>query len=788
MQDQKLLINRSNSLVSAVRNGNLKAVKQLLGHSTLSYSQGWSEGYFLFFEALKNGHSEVADDLLFMRGSQDNSCSRYKTVLHHAILNLDIEIIEMILEQGHYIDAEDEDGTTPIFVAIYYDKMEATELLLRHGASVNVFDSNGHYPLHIAAMKGCLDIVERLLLYGADVDCQSSSRWGRGYAPLHFAVEQGNKDLINLLLRRGANLNAKTGLGLSALHVAVRDGKEEVVELLLKRGAGINDATAESRLTPLHFASEKGQTLVARLLLEHGVKADVNARDRIGLTPILYAISNGYLEMFEILLANGAIVKDVPELLNMAVEKESIEIVKILLEHIDVNASDEYGRTALHFISLKGEEEATKIFSGESEVPSSPTNIKVEITKLLLRKGANVNAQTVHGLTPLNAASGRGFAKVVQVLLEHNATLQIHEMGMTPLHFSAQLGSEEIATLLLDNGADVNAELPDGMTVLHYATRHNHKGIVKLLLERGAAVDLKLHYDFTPLLVGSSNAYAEGAVETLLKFGADINFRNRRGETALYMASKRNRLKNVQTLLKYGFDINVTHRATGIPLIIDINPQDIDGKTPLHYAARRGYLEVVNTLLEYGSDVNITCNNGETPLDRVFSNVEEIEDFYYRSYNPEVFEALKFHFVKMKAANFYLSDSNKNSIVITEEITSFQAQCEKEVAAMKIEKVNASNISFYDILTKCTSSVAMHMRNHKIVQFLKSYDYEAKFPIYARMLDCNFKQAFERKQLNEQGNKDFHSLFKNFPELPYDCIENIFSFLRNKDLRILIIR
>jgi hypothetical protein len=105
---------------------------------------------------------------------------------------------------------------------------------------------------------------------------------------------------------------------------------------------------------------------------------------------------------------------------------------------------------------------------------------------------------------------------------------------------------------------------------------------------------------------------------------------------------------------------------------------------------------------------------------------------------------------------------------------------------MKCENVSNANVSFYDILTKGISQSAMYAGNENIVRILRSDDYKIKFPIYASMINSNFRKGERRKELLEQGNNIFHVLFNNFPRLPRDCTEKIFSYLSDQNLRILI--
>jgi hypothetical protein len=80
----------------------------------------------------------------------------------------------------------------------------------------------------------------------------------------------------------------------------------------------------------------------------------------------------------------------------------------------------------------------------------------------------------------------------------------------------------------------------------------------------------------------------------------------------------------------------------------------------------------------------------------------------------------------------------------------------------------------------------MYAGNESIVQILRSDDYKIKFPIYASMINSNFRKGERRRELLEQGNKIFHFLFNSFPRLPSDCTEKIFGYLSDEDLRILI--
>ena len=126
---------------------------------------------------------------------------------------------------------------------------------------------------------------------------------------------------------------------------------------------------------------------------------------------------------------------------------------------------------------------------------------------------------------------------------------------------------------------------------------------------------------------------------------------------------------------------------------------------------------------------------------------------------------------------------------------------------MKRENIVNSNISFYDILVKGTSSVAAYMRNNNVievykteqgtssltaymrnknVEVYKTADYEIQFPIYGSMLKSQFRKGMEWNRIFEAANRCFYSLFNGYTELPYECAEKVLGYLSHEDLKNLI--
>ena len=180
--------------------------------------------------------------------------------------------------------------------------------------------------------------------------------------------------------------------------------------------------------------------------------------------------------------------------------------------------------------------------------------------------------------------------KVVKLLLEYGANVNAEDKdGKTVLHFVVQIGQDKVIQLLLESGANVNAEDNYGKTVLHFAVEKGQDKIFQQLLECGANVDAEHMFGKTVLHIAVENGCSL-IIEHVLKHCPAVN--NKSNRSALNVALHgygREYGKIVENLLQYGFTVS---------------PEDVNNCELLRAAVKKGYLKIVEELLKYGIYVN----------------------------------------------------------------------------------------------------------------------------------------------------------------------------------------
>ncbi len=271
-------------------------------------------------------------------------------------------------------------------------------------------------------------------------------------------------------------------------------------------------------------------------------------------------------------------------------------------------------------LESQAEDETKKLLQPQEAVASAKKkkdgSKELELAERSIYNQALAQGNTTLERTPLHVASSNGHEAVVSILLENGADVNAkNNDGSTPLHYAIQFGAsgnghesvvscfgnENIVSLLLENGANVNAKNDFGSTPLHTACFFGHESIVLFLLEEGADIEAKCEGGQTPLHYASENGH-KAIVSLLLEKGAKVNAKSDAdGQTPLHSASRSGHKAIVSLLLEKGAEVNAK--------------SDADGHTPLHSASRSGHEAIVSLLLEKGAEVNAKSDaDGQTPL------------------------------------------------------------------------------------------------------------------------------------------------------------------------------
>jgi len=207
---------------------------------------------------------------------------------------------------------------------------------------------------------------------------------------------------------------------------------------------------------------------------------------------------------------------------------------------------------------------------------------QVETVKLLIDKGADIEAKSNDGLTALICAAGAGQVETVKLLIDRGADIEAkNNDGLTVLMCAASMGQTETVELLLNKGADIEAKNKDkaNATALICAAAMGQTETVKLLINKGAEIGANA------LMAAASNGQTK-TVELLLNKGVDIEAKNNDGWTALMFAISEGHTETVALLLDKGADTNIITS---------------EGETALSMAEGKGFAKITTLLKKAGS-------------------------------------------------------------------------------------------------------------------------------------------------------------------------------------------
>ena len=253
--------------------------------------------YNLMIAASRGYQTEI--ERLISKGADVNAeTNEGATPLVFAVSNNQLAAVKILLANNPILDKTTGSYETPLLIAVKNRFFEVAEVLVRAGADVNFRDRYGATPLHHASLNGYLDLVDLLLYYDASLDLKTVE----GTTPLLAAIWAGNTDIADLLIQKGANLEAKDNDGFTPFLMASYYGDTLMMDILYRKGADIY-ATNNDHHNALSLTIITGQSHAADFLFKIGNKWAKPGNDAVDL----YSVATKYrrTEMIKILKNNN---------------------------------------------------------------------------------------------------------------------------------------------------------------------------------------------------------------------------------------------------------------------------------------------------------------------------------------------------------------------------------------------------------------------------------------------------------------------------------------------------
>jgi ankyrin repeat protein len=414
--------------------------------------------------------------------------------------------------------------------------------------------------------------VRELLAGGVDVNAAQSD----GATPLHWAAHWNDAETAKLLIESGARVDALNELGVAPLSLAALNASLEMTTALLRAGADPN-ASLPGGETVLMTGARTGNVGVVRALLAEGADVNVSGHWK-AQTPLMWAAAEGHADVAQVLIDWGA----------------------------DVHARSQHGGTALLLAARKGDVETARVLlRGGADVnatePLLPLDARIDVEEPQTSRRspllvASRSMAAISGLEYLLVVKPSPHEDLALLLLEEGANPNVPDsIGRTPLHAAVETGRAELVNSLLAHGADPNARLTESPPPL-----------------KGDFVGMGRYVGATPLWLAAAARVPDVEIlRLLIAGGADPDLGASDGASPLMAAV--GMVQNEARQAREAEALALVRYLVGLD--IDVNATDRQGRTAMHGAARLARNTIIPVLVEHGANVSIADENGQTPLD-----------------------------------------------------------------------------------------------------------------------------------------------------------------------------
>mmetsp|Transcript_101463 Transcript_101463/g.286221 ORF Transcript_101463/g.286221 Transcript_101463/m.286221 type:complete len:558 (-) Transcript_101463:136-1809(-) len=423
-------------------------------------------------------------------------------------------------------------------------------------------------------------------LIGANIEAEEPN----GRTAIMIAAAHGLAPLVRALVCMGSEIERRDHAGRTALIWVARGESDTYIPspVFMALGQAIpapDDAHAAEATPPAHVGTflqdSGGQIETARALVE--LRADLEARDWNGATPLIEATAQGNEPLVRALIALGADTgcanaERFTPLMLAAANADALLVRSLVELRCSLEARDSFGSTTPILVA--------------KVVPC--TDWHVCVMEILAEAGANLGAQDDRGFTAPMHAAAQGHAGLIRSLTTHRADLEARDnSGSTALLWAATYGQTSAGEALIEMGAKKDATDYTGATALIVAASQGHVSFVRTLIKAGANADAADIKGNTAL---NSVALTAGPLARALD---ELDLAGHRADAAALDAA-------IADLVAVSCSL--------VELKADLDKCDNSSNTPLIWAAAGGVLPLVEALIRLGADVCAKNEDGCTAL------------------------------------------------------------------------------------------------------------------------------------------------------------------------------
>ncbi|XP_071098269.1 serine/threonine-protein phosphatase 6 regulatory ankyrin repeat subunit A-like [Haliotis cracherodii] len=539
-----------NVLHVACFGGDIDMVSHVLTKTKLDIESKGQYGRTPLMVAANKGHKRLFEFLVSMGCDVAAVDEDTNNILHVACQGGSLGMVKYIISQKIFpAEVKGRLGRTPVMHAAYFGQNEVFDYLVSKGCSLSVIDSDGDTILHMACYGGNQELVEAVLSKGV-VGIETKGKYGR--TPVMTAADFGHMNIFDFLVSKGCDLSVVDANGDNILHVACYCGNVDMV---------------------MHLISQK--------------VCGIESRGKYGRTPIMQAAFFGRIDVFELLLNEGA----------------------------DLSVADDDGDNILHVACLGGNVAMVKVIVSKDVLP--------------------LESRGKYGRTGVMHAANKGHRDVLDLLVTNGCDLSVMDSNKdNVLHLATKGGSVDTLHYILSQKVlDIDAKGQYGQTALIKAARTSHTSVVDLLLSEGSSKLAVDNYNDNILHVACLGGNLNMVIHIVSLKIADLESRGKHGRTGLIISAQKGHIPVFDFLVSEGSDVktvddhgdNILHQACFhgnedmvnhiVALdIISIESKGWYGQTPVMKAASAGHRHIFDLLVSKGCNTSFVNADGDNVL------------------------------------------------------------------------------------------------------------------------------------------------------------------------------